>query len=495
MSKVMPETEEYVNLMELMDEDCPDVPKKSQLFEGEDDLASKIPPASRDYKSVYVHFRNKEDLEEFANLIKMEISVNVHQLYFPRQGGVLFDNIDNYFTDEKSTKRSKAKKKVTAGLFDHGANEPEWRKHWVGMPEYVNEENKPFHTITFKFRNEDDYAMFAEVVNQNMTEKTKSMWHPSLAIDQIRGRMWMEPNGQYTQPKYPLCTISKGRAHTMMTSRSLAKMHIHHYVAVEPQDYNAYEAALDKFGIREFATILELPFSNHGDGPGRARNWWWDYSRDVLGAEKHWVMDDNIQDFYRLHNNKRIRVKSGAMFKSCEDFVDRYDNVLMAGLQYRFFIAPDQAYPAYVKNTRIYSCNLIDNSCPWRWRGRYNEDTILSLDILTNGYCTIQFNHFLQGKAATQTVSGGNTAEFYHAEGGQDKEKWREGRMNAEGTINKSQMLVNAYPEYSELVWKYGRWHHYVDYLPFKKLKLHYKKGTKFSTSINNYNLELVKVE
>ena len=90
-------------------------------------------------------------------------------------------------------------------------------------------------------------------------------------------------------------------------------------------------------------------------------------------------MDDNINGFVRLHKKTKRRVLDGGMFRVCEEFVDRFKNVPVAGLQYRFFCDDKAAYPPFVLNTRIYSCLLIENSCPHRWRGRYNEDTILSL--------------------------------------------------------------------------------------------------------------------
>jgi len=296
-----------------------------------------------------------------------------------------------------------------------------------------------------------------------------------------------------TNPLNPVYIISKGRSDTMITSRSLSRMKVPHYIAIEPQDEESYEQALDNFGIRDYVTLLIAPFSNHGDGPGRARNWCWDHSI-ALGAEKHWVLDDNISDFYRLHQNQRIRVESGVIFKAAEDFIDRYENVPVSGFQYRFFIAPNSKYPPYVKNTRIYSCLLIDNKCKHRWRGRYNEDTDLSLRVLKDGDCTIQFNIFLQGKVATQTLKGGNTAEFYHAEGSQDKEQWRDGYLNADGTINKSQMLVDMHPDVSRIVWRYGRWHHHVDYSPFKDNQLRLKPGVVLPQGVNNYGMKLVKM-
>ena len=294
-----------------------------------------------------------------------------------------------------------------------------------------------------------------------------------------------------TNPINPVYIVSKGRSDSMITSRSLSRMKVPHYIVIEPQDEEDYDKSLDNFNIRDYVSLLVAPFSNHGDGPGRARNWAWDHSIH-LGAEKHWVLDDNISDFYRLHRNQRIRVESGAIFKAAEDFVDRYENVPISGFQYRFFIAPNSYYPPYVKNTRIYSCLLISNNCKHRWRGRYNEDTDICLRVLKDGDCTIQFNAFMQGKCATQTVKGGNTAEFYHIEGTLDKEKWRDGQLNPEGTINKSQMLVDLHPDVSRVVWRYGRWHHYVDYGPFKKNELILKKEVQLKNKVNNYGMKLV---
>jgi hypothetical protein len=265
-----------------------------------------------------------------------------------------------------------------------------------------------------------------------------------------------------TNPNYPVYIISKGRSDSMLTSRSLARMKVPHYIFIEPQDESAYEYALDFFGIRPYVTLLKMKdVSNHGDGPGRARNYCWDHAKFVLGTKRHWVLDDNIADFYRLHMNYRIRVESGAIFRAAEDFTDLWENVPISGFQYRFFIAPNSKYPAFVKNTRIYSTLLIDNDCVHRWRGRYNEDTDICLRVLKDGDCTIQFNAFLQGKAATQTLGGGNTEEFYAKE----------------GTINKSQMLVDMHPDVAWMVQKYGRWHHYVNYLPFKKNELRLRPG------------------
>ena len=170
-----------------------------------------------------------------------------------------------------------------------------------------------------------------------------------------------------------------------------------------------------------------------------------------------------------------------------EDFTLRFRNVAMSGPNYTMF-APDRVKkPPFVLNTRIYSCNLIRNDIPFRWRGRYNEDTILSLDALKAGWCTIQFNAFLQQKMPTQTIGGGNTADFYHAEGKLNKGE----RYSDTGTLNKSRMLVEVHPDVSSLVWKFGRYHHHVDYRRFKNNHLILRQGVVFENSPNNYGMRL----
>jgi hypothetical protein len=271
-------------------------------------------------------------------------------------------------------------------------------------------------------------------------------------------------------PKYPIYIVSKGRWESRLTSKALEKMNVPYYIAVEPQEYDKYASVIDP------KKILVLPFSNHGFGPTPARNWCWEHSI-LLGATSHWVLDDNMNGFVRLNKNKRHDVLTGSIFRAAEDFVDRYENVAMSGFEYRFFGGGARREKApYRLNTRIYSCLLIKNNIPYRWRLKYNEDTDLSLMVLKDGYCTILFQAFLCNKVRTQVMKGGNTDEFYAKE----------------GTLKKSQMLVEYHPDVSKVVWRYGRWHHEVDYSPFKKNKLIKKKNLNISNVINNYGMKLV---
>jgi hypothetical protein len=128
------------------------------------------------------------------------------------------------------------------------------------------------------------------------------------------------------------------------------------------------------------------------------------------------------------------------------------------------------------------------------WRERYNEDTILSLDTLENGFCTVQFNAFLQGKAGTQSLKGGNTDVFYSPEGKEEADDLAEDDYNPLGTVRKSLNLLEIYPEVTKIVERYGRVHHHVDFRKYKKNQLKLKTGMKLPTKHNNYGMRLVKM-
>jgi hypothetical protein len=263
-------------------------------------------------------------------------------------------------------------------------------------------------------------------------------------------------------PQFPLYIPSKSRADSRKTVLTLERMNVPFHVVIEEQQYADYAAVIDPAKLlildpayqRNYDTFDDLGLTK-SVGPGAARNFIWDHSI-AAGYAWHWVMDDNINGFFRLHENRKILCGDGTPFRAMEDFCLRYENVAMAGPNYFMFAPRKFKMPPFITNTRIYSCNLIRNDVPFRWRGRYNEDTDLSLRMLKAGWCTIQFNAFLQKKLNTQQVKGGNTEAFYAGE----------------GTYPKSKMQVDMHPDVSRMVWKFGRCHHHVDYRPFRKNKL-----------------------
>jgi hypothetical protein len=67
-----------------------------------------------------------------------------------------------------------------------------WKKHWVGMPEFEQEDNPCFKKIIVSFRSKEDYLEFAKLVDQKLTEKTKTIWYPGLDKDANSLKRWFE---------------------------------------------------------------------------------------------------------------------------------------------------------------------------------------------------------------------------------------------------------------------------------------------------------------
>ena len=273
-------------------------------------------------------------------------------------------------------------------------------------------------------------------------------------------------------PKYPIYVISKGRWESRLTSRALEKRKIPYHIVIEPQEFEKYSSVIDK------GKILVLPFSNLGQGSIPARNWVWEDSIKK-GYRRHWILDDNIEYFMRLNKNVKYRTTDGASFAAIEDFVERYENVSMAGMQYEFLAKRKDKLSPFILNTRIYSVILLSNQIPHRWRGRYNEDTDLSLRILKDGFCTMLFQAFLAKKIQTMAMKGGNTDQLYRQD------------QNFDGRYAMAKSLADQHPDVCRVSRKFGRWQHHVDYRPFKANKLIKKEGFVVPTENNEYGMKM----
>jgi len=273
------------------------------------------------------------------------------------------------------------------------------------------------------------------------------------------------------RPKYPIYVISKGRWESRLTVKALERMRAAYKIVIEPQEYSQYAEVIDP------QKILVLPFSNLGKGSIPARNWVWEHSIQQ-GVARHWILDDNIRKFFRLHHNRIDEVQHPVFFRVMEDFTDRYENLAISGPHYEMFVLRRKKYPPFVQNHRVYSCLLIRNDLPFRWRGRYNEDTDLCLRALKAGWCTVTFNAFLAQKVATMRMQGGNTDELYQGD----------------GRLRMAQSLKMMHPDVVRVVWKWNRWHHHVDYSRFKQ-RLRLKPGVVIPEDPNEYGMRLIEGE
>ena len=280
-------------------------------------------------------------------------------------------------------------------------------------------------------------------------------------------------------PRFPVYIITYKRWDSRLTVKALENMGVPYKIVIDGEDYDKYAEVIDKKNILilppEYRKNYDKFWKDDGPtGSGAARNFVWDHAVKT-GKSHHWIMDDNIDSFLRFTNGRKIKVNSGTVLRIMEDFILRYDNVAISGPNYDYFCVQTQKYPPITINTRVFSCLLIRNDIPFRWRGRYNEDVDLNIRVMKAGWCTIQFNAFLQGKAPTQTVKGGNNLEFYQKE----------------GTYKKSKMLYDMHPDITRIVWRFKRWHHFVDYSKFRKNKLKKKKGFVIKKGSNNYGMVL----
>ncbi len=207
-------------------------------------------------------------------------------------------------------------------------------------------------------------------------------------------------------PRYPIYIPSKGRSDCCLTARFLQQDGVPFYLVVEEQEVEAYER------FRKY--LLVLPFRDQG--LITARNWIKQHSIDG-GHARHWQLDDNIRRIYRRKLANRIPCAAGPDLAATEDFIDRYENVWLAGLNYKMFCDDRKRYPPFVANCHVYSCSLIDNSRPYEWRSRYNDDVDYGLQVLADGGCTMLINVFLADKLPTMQLRGGNTDDLYQGDG------------------------------------------------------------------------------
>jgi hypothetical protein len=367
--------------------------------------------------------------------------------------------------------RRQTRQDAQISLFDI---EPDWRESWWGMPEFTMRDASPQHRITINFMTQEDVAEFARLTGIPVSTRSDTGWFPHQKP--LNGEV--EWDGPPTDSRYPICIPSKGRADVQKTGKALDRMGVSYKFFVEETEGNEY---IKHLGADK---VVVMPFHDLGQGSIPARNFIWEWAKE-RGHKRHWTVDDNITGFLRMTNNRRLCVRGGGFFRAMEDYVDRHENMVMAGPHDKGF-APDRSEKVapYLLNSRIYSCILLDTSLPDRWRGRYNEDTDLSLRLLKKGYCTLLFRALLMDKANTAGVKnakpmkGGNTDNVYN--GGDHR-------------LAFAQSLADQHPDCVKVVWKFNRWHHEVDYSKFKCNQPILKPGVVPIVGSNEYGMKLVR--
>lgn len=357
--------------------------------------------------------------------------------------------------------------------------------HYFNLPEFKwSESLKDRFIFDVELNNKDERLEFFKMFNHKPT--IKNYIHYELERHPLEDYEY-----EYThkiEPKYPIYVITKGRWEKTLTIDTLEDMGVDFRICVEPKEYDNY-ISNPKIDPKK---VIKLPenFSALGQGGIPVRNFVWQDSID-RGFSKHWIIDDNIDGFFRWNENIQKRVRDGVFFRIMEDFSDRYENLGLVSCQYLSFIpAIDSAREGFIVNTRTYSCilintELLDKRLEERWRGTYNEDTDLTLRVLSTGdLCTVNFNSLLSGKQTTGSMKGGNTSTIYD-----------DGKFS--GYQKKFDELKKNWGDivtYTTSRHRDGRPHHHISYTKHFKQELKLKEGIKMEPKINNYNMKMVKV-
>ena len=257
------------------------------------------------------------------------------------------------------------------------------------------------------------------------------------------------------KPRYPIYIPSKGRADNPLTAEMFDAGGVPFKLMVEPQERDAYAK---RWGSKR---VVVLPENNRG--LVYSRNACRDHSVSE-GHKRHWQFDDDIRRLMRMMGTTRIACPPDVAIRAAEDFTDQFENVGLTSFNY-WKLVPFSGpfgmsdYPPFMLNFRCYTCFLMKNDVDCRWRGRYNEDTDMTLQVLAEGLCTVLLNAFLIDTMATSSQSGGQT-DIYVADGrlemARELERRWPGVVQVKRRFNRPQHVVNWKIFTTQLVRKKG---------------------------------------
>lgn len=69
-------------------------------------------------------------------------------------------------------------------------------KEWNGMPEFVQKDLTPLKQLTVSFNSIEDYQEFAELIEQPLTSKTRSIWYPKAEIGRTFNQRYINKKGE-----------------------------------------------------------------------------------------------------------------------------------------------------------------------------------------------------------------------------------------------------------------------------------------------------------
>jgi hypothetical protein len=84
---------------------------------------------------------------------------------------------------------------IQANLFEIEREKKGWENEWVGMPEYSqNKVKKEYASIIVRFDSKEDLEEFSKLLNQKLTNKTKSIYFPQIIRGINANKLYIDEN-------------------------------------------------------------------------------------------------------------------------------------------------------------------------------------------------------------------------------------------------------------------------------------------------------------
>ncbi len=267
-----------------------------------------------------------------------------------------------------------------------------------------------YHTVCYI--KEDNVASFKKIIESSfkkITFKYSNKKTITLTINPKEPARGYWTTEQDECNKFPINIISYGRANEYgRTHKFLTECCIKHNMFVEENEYDKYE----KWYNPEYCNLIKGDnFSEQNMGSTPMRNYILDYWKPSFG--RVWLLDDNIKSYKRLYQGSKNTIKSYEIFNSIENYIKNYDNVGLVSHNFNPFVSEGDARTVIVKNGKCFSSMLIRTDPRFRFKYKYNEDHLISMEYIEKGYCNLCFNNVLYDKNTSGNDAGGNRKTLY----------------------------------------------------------------------------------
>jgi hypothetical protein len=84
------------------------------------------------------------------------------------------------------------KEKKQGILFDDFDDLDWWKKEWQNMPEFIMDDLTSFQSVHVHFETIESREEFSELIEQNITSQTRSLWYPKIGITTFYDKRYID---------------------------------------------------------------------------------------------------------------------------------------------------------------------------------------------------------------------------------------------------------------------------------------------------------------